>query len=208
MRVSKHTGLAAALLLMFCVSGWADTISLTLTDDAYIHGLRPTSVYGLQDDFFVTSYGPKQGLVRFDAASIAGLEINSATLNLYLNDIERAGTISIHAVTSSWNESTVTWDNQPPAEISATAVVSLAPADEEAVVSIDVTEVVERWADGSLADGGFLIVTPDSIKAYFDAQEKTGGTPATLEVDTGSPAYSGEAIVLDLSEPDRKLPRQ
>lgn len=202
MRVSKHTGLAAALLLMFCVSGWADTISLTLTDDAYIHGLRPTSVYGLQDDFFVTSYGPKQGLVRFDAASIAGLEINSATLNLYLNDIERAGTISIHAVTSSWNESTVTWDNQPPAEISATAVVSLAPADEEAVVSIDVTEVVERWADGSLADGGFLIVTADSIKAYFDAQEKTGGTPATLEVDTGPPAYSGEAIVLDLSEPD------
>jgi hypothetical protein len=173
-----------------------------LTDDAYIHGLRPTSAYGTRDDIFVTSYGPKQGLVRFDAASIAGLEINSATLKLYLNDIERAGTISIHAVTSSWNESTVTWNNQPPTETSATAVVSLATADEGSVISIDVTEVVERWADGSLADGGFLIVTTDSIKAYFDAKEKPGGTPATLEVDTGPPAFTGEAIVLDLSNPD------
>jgi hypothetical protein len=194
--------LAAITLLLIGAHGWADTVPLPLTDDAYIHGIRPTSAYGTRDDIFVTSYGPKQVLVRFDAASLAGLAVNSATLNLYLNDIERAGTISIHAITSSWNESTVTWNNQPPAETTATAVVDLVTADEGSVISIDVTEVVERWADGSLADGGFLIVTPDSIKAYFDAQEKTGGIPATLEVDTGPPAYNGEAIVLDLSDPD------
>jgi hypothetical protein len=70
------------------------------------------------------------------------------------------------------------------------------------VISIDVTDVVRRWADGSLADGGFLLVTTDAIKAYFDAKEQPGGLAATLEVDTGPPAYSGEAIVLDLSNAD------
>jgi len=202
MKLRVQTGLATIALLLFCSSGWTDTVSLPLTDDAYIHGLRPTSNYGTQDVIFVTSYGPKQGLVRFDAASIAGLEINSATLKLYLNDIERAGAISIHAILSSWGESTVTWNNQPPAEASATAVVELSTADEGAVISIDVTEVARRWADGSLADGGFLIITADSIKAYFDAHEKSGGITAALDVDTGPPAFTGEAVTLDLSDPD------
>ena len=202
MEFRRKTGLAAASLLLFCMNGWADTISLPLTDDSFTNGVKPRSEYGLRDDISIHSYGPRQGLVRFDGASLAGLEINSATLTLYLNDIAAAGTISIHAITSSWNESTVNWENQPPAEATATAVIDLATSDEGAVISIDVTEVVERWADGSLADGGFLIVTTDSIKAYFDAKEKPGGTPATLEVDTGPPAFTGEAVTLDLSDPD------
>jgi len=202
MKFGKQAGLVAAAGLLFCASAWAETVSLPLTDDAFVLGLRPTTNYGAWDDIFVTSYGPKQGLVRFDDASIAGLEVNSAMLNLYLNDIAADGTISIHAITSSWNESSVTWNNQPPAESTATAVVSLATADEGSVISVDVTDVVTRWAAGSLPGAGFLIVTADGIKAYFDAHEKTGGITATLEVDTGPPAYSGEAIVLDLSDPD------
>jgi len=202
MEFRRKSGLAAASLLLFCASGWADTISLPLTDDAFILGVRPTTNYGTWDDIFVTSYGPKQGLVRFDAASIAGQEVNSATLKLYLNEIAAGGTISIHAITSSWSESTVNWDNQPPAEATATAVVELATADEGSAISIDVTDVVERWADGNLADGGFLIVTSDGIKAYFDTKEMAGGVPATLTVDTGPAVSDGRAIVLDFTVSD------
>ena len=115
MEFRRKTGLAAASLLLFCMNGWADTISLPLTDDSFTNGVKPRSEYGLRDDISIHSYGPRQGLVRFDGASLAGLEINSATLTLYLNDIAAAGTISIHAITSSWNESTVNWENQPPA---------------------------------------------------------------------------------------------
>jgi len=202
MSTFKHGGLVGMTLLLFGAQAWADTVSLPLTDDAFILGTRPTANYGAWDDIFVTSYGPKQGLVRFDAASIAGQEVNGASFNLYLNDIANDGTISIHAITSSWSESAVNWNNQPPVEVTATAIVDLATTDEGSVITVDVTDAVTRWADGSLADAGFLIVTSDNIKAYFDAQEKVGGIPATLAVDTGPPAYSGEAIVLDLSEPD------
>ena len=202
MRFGKQTGLVAAALLLSCANTWADTISLPLTDDSFTNGVKPSSEYGLRDDISIHSYGPRQGLVRFDGASLAGLEINSATLTLYLNDIAAAGAISIHAITSSWNESTVNWENQPPAEATATAVVDLATADEGSIISIDVTGVVERWADGSLPDGGFLIVTTNNIKAYFDAKEMAGGVPATLTVDTGPAVSDGRAIVLDFTDPD------
>ena len=202
MRFRKQTILAAITLLLIGAHGWADTNSLPLTDDAHINGNAPDLNVGANADLFVHNYGPKHTLVRFDAASIAGLAVNDATLMLYLDSIARSGTISVHAITSSWDESSVTWNNQPPAETAEVAVVSLGTADEASVISIDVTGVVERWADGSLADGGFIIQTSDGIKAYFDAKEKTGGIPATLEVDTGPPAFTGEATVLDLSNPD------
>ena len=62
------------------------------------------------------------------------------------------GAISIHAITSSWNESSVTWNNQPPAESTPTIVVNFGITEQGLVVKFDVTGVVERWANGSLAD--------------------------------------------------------
>jgi len=195
--------IAAGLFALLSAAAWADTTELTLTDDAWINANGPTTNFGTASDIFVHNWGPKYGLVRFDAAAIAGQGVDSATLTLYLSDIAAAGSISLRAITSSWSESTVTWSNQPPAEAVATAVHALTLADEASVVSIDVTSAVQRWADGSLADAGFLIVTTDGIKAYFDAKERAGGVPATLTVtSTASSEASVEAIVLDLSDPD------
>jgi hypothetical protein len=185
---------------------WADTTSLPLTDDAWINANNPGTNFGLDADIFVHSWGPKEGLVRFDAATISGQTVTSATLELYLGSIAASGEISIHAITSSWNETTVTWNNRPPAEAVATAIVSMTTSDAGSTVTIDVTAAVQRWADGSLADAGFLIVTSDSIKAFFDARERAGGVPATLIVEseggTVPPPDDGKAIVLDLHDPD------
>jgi len=194
---------AAALLAMLSAAAWAGTTELTLTDDAWINANSPTTNFGTASDMFVHNWGPKYGLVRFDAAAIAGQSVDSATLTLYLSDIAAAGSIGVRAISSSWSESTVTWNNQPPAEAVATAVRALSLADEGSVISIDVTSAVQRWADGSLADAGFLIVTSDGIKAYFDAKERAGGVAASLTVtSTASSEASVEAIVLDLSDPD------
>jgi len=188
------------LLLLFSTGAWCD-FNLALTDDAWINANNPTSSFGAASDIFVHNWGPKYGLVRFDASVIAGENIDSATLTLYLNDIAAAGTISLHAVTSSWSESTVTWNNQPMAEAVAIAVRTLAPADEGTAIAIDVTSVVQRWSDGILADAGFLIVTSDSIKAYFDTKERPGGMRAVLRAETaGSTPPSGKLpVVLDFS---------
>jgi len=205
MRISKKTALAAAALLLFCANGWADTVSLPLTDDSWTDGNYPAANMGKNENLFVHNYGPKYTFVRFDAASISAQTVNNAALTLYLNDIKRSGTISVHAITSSWNEASVTWNTQPLAEGAAAAVVNLTTSDEGSVISFDVTDIVQRWANGDLPDAGFLLVTANPIRAFFDAKEKSGGTQPTLEVDIdppGPPVFDGEAIVLDLSNHD------
>ena len=189
------------LLVLFSAAAWAETTSLPLTDDVRINANKPTSNFGSYD-MLVHDYGPKYSLVRFDAASISGQSISSAVLELYLSSIRQDGTISLHAITSSWSEATVTWDTQPPAEAAVAAVANLSTGDVGGTVAIDVTATVQRWADGSLADAGFLIVTNDDIKAYFDVKEMPDGTPATLTVDTGPAVSDGRAIVLDFTDPE------
>jgi hypothetical protein len=180
-------------IVLCAPAGWSGAVELPLTDDAFINGIKPDRNTGTWERIVVHNYGPKYGLVRFDAASIAGQEVSKATLTLYLNSLAVNGTLSVHAITSGWNESTVTWNNQPPAETTATAIVGLTTGDVGGVITIDVTDIVQRWADGSLADAGFLMVTRKDIRAVFDAKEKemAGGTPAVLLVSTGQ----GEPMV-------------
>ena len=71
---------------------------------------------------------------------------------LFLDDIASAGTISVHAITSSWNEASVSWNNQPPFEATPFASIGLSTSDEGSVISIDVTSapqaarsVLCRW---------------------------------------------------------------
>ena len=177
-------------LLLSASFAWAGTINLPLTDDAFIKGNDPDTNLGDRVNLYVHNYGPKYTLVRFDAASIAGLDVADATLVLWLKSNYRGGEMSVHAITSSWNEATITWNNKPPAEAEATAVAEIYDnyGFRTRFIEIDVTTAVQRWADGSLADAGFLIVTSDAIKAGFESKERPDGTPAVLIVSTGEGA--------------------
>jgi len=196
----KLARFAAISLLLLGVTDQAETISLPLTDDAWINANSPETNRGLVENIFVHNYGPKYGLVRFDTASVAGQHVNSATLALHLSSISRDGSISIYLITTAWNEATVTWNNLPSIEASPIAEYALTTGDAGSVVAVDVTAAVQRWADGSVPDAGFMLVTSDGIKAYFDSKEMTGGVPATLEVETGVSINDGRAIVLDFTD--------
>ena len=182
--MSRYLSAILAGIVLCASAAWSETVELPLTDDAYINGIKPDVKSGTWANIVVHRYGPKYGLVRFDAASIAGQYVSEATLKLYLNDIKRNGTISVHAITSGWNEDTVTWNNQPPAETTATAILGLTTGDVGGVIAIDVTAAVQRWADGSLPDAGFMIITSEGIRTVYDAEEMIAGTPPTLEVTT------------------------
>src|SRR5262249_1588101 len=125
--------------------------SLPLTADSWINGNQPTVNFGTSTALAVHNYGPKFTLVRFDAATIAGKTVTQATLRVYLRSIKASGQMSVYPIVSSWNENTVTWALQPPTEATAAANVALTTAMAGTVVSIDVTSVAQRWANGSLA---------------------------------------------------------
>ena len=70
-------------------------------------------------------------------------------------------------------------------------------------ISVDVTSVVQRWSNGSLADAGFLLSTLNPLRAYFDSKERAGGVRATLEVvtqDSTPVSQSTPAVILNLSK--------
>ena len=46
------------------------------------------------------------------------------------------------------------------------------------------------------------MITSEDVRAKIDAKEMASGVAAVLVVNTGEPAYTGEATVLDLSDPD------
>jgi hypothetical protein len=139
-------------------------------------------------------------LVRFDPAAIAGQSIGKATLNLYPRSILGPGNISVHPILSSWNEETVTWALQPPSEATAAANFDVTTAMAGSTITVDVTNVVQRWANGTLAHAGLLLKSPTAKKAYFDSKERSGGFAARLIVTTqGGPP---SPRILDLSTAD------
>jgi len=71
MIMNNHkTRMAICALLLVSTSAWSD-FNLELTDDAWINANSPTSNFGTGADVFVHNWGPKYGLVRFDASVIA-----------------------------------------------------------------------------------------------------------------------------------------
>jgi hypothetical protein len=174
----------------------AEELDLPLTDDAWINGNFPTKNFGIATTLSVHNYGPKFSLVRFDAATIAGKKVRQANLAIFVRSLGSAGKLTVYPIVSSWNESAVTWARQPPTEATAIADVELTAAPN--LVEIDVTSVVQRWADGALPDAGFMLTTVEPIKAALDSKELSGGNPATLTVYT-SDDNGPETFVLDLS---------
>jgi hypothetical protein len=80
---TRHKALAVvAVLSGLCLGARAEEFELPLTDDAWINGNAPTSSFGTATTLTVHNYGPKFGLVRVDAATIAGKAVKSAELVL------------------------------------------------------------------------------------------------------------------------------
>jgi len=196
-----------ALLMVLCNTvAWAQTTSLALTDDTHIADdagvwLQADRNYGSRPLMLVHDWGPFYALVRFDAAAISGQNVDSATLRLYLADLRAGGTISVHAITSPWTESSVTWNTRPSFEPAAETVIEIGSADVGSIVSVDITHLVAQWASGAAQNHGLLLRTTEPVRAVFDTKETLGGVPAELEVmaTTGPSVY---AKVLDFTDPD------
>jgi len=196
----------ALALVLTSVTGWTQTTSLVLTDDTHIADdagdwLQADRNYGSRPLMLVHDWGPFHALVRFDAAAISGQTVDSATLRLYLADLRAGGSIRVHAITSPWTESSVTWNTGPSYEPVPEAVIAVGSADVGSTVSIDLTDLAAKWASGAVQNHGVLLRTTEPIRAEFDTKETPGGVPAELEI-MASTEPSVYAKVLDFTDPD------
>lgn len=163
---------------------------LPVTQDAYVHGLEPGTNYGDEPEVLVRSWGPSNAFLQFDVSSVSGSTVDSATLLLDTLLVKKAGTVEVRLVDSAWLENTVTYNTQPGFSALVTSF-PIITGDAGDKVSVDVTSIVQGWADGTTANYG-IALTSNSINVRLGSKE--GGAPATLDVtrDGGGPPPGGQ----------------
>lgn len=104
-------------------------------------------------------------------AIMAGDPVQSATLHMYVNRAS-GNTIEAHRITADWDESNVTWNNFGGAYDAA--VEGTFMADGVGWRTVDVTALVDAWADGVHDNFGILLKYVDGVsfpRAEFNSRE-------------------------------------
>src|SRR5262245_15597272 len=151
-------------------------------------------------------------LVQFDLSAIpANATINSATLSMQATQIGGALNISVYEIQESWSEGVkdggvdaASWNER---ETGTPWTAAGGTFDSTAVASIntnsvgqhswDITSLVQAWVDGTKANNGVMIGSPDgggNRTVTYDSRETVGGTAPVLVIDyTVNPVNSAPA---------------
>ena len=140
-------------------------------------------------------------LVQFHLNAIpANATINSATLNMQAAQIDGALNIGVYEIQESWSEGVkdggtgaASWDQRVPgtpwtsagSTFDPTAVASI-NANAAGQHSWDITSLVQAWVDGSKANNGVMIGSPDgggNRTVTYDSRETVGGSAPVLVID-------------------------
>ncbi len=153
------------------------------TDDAWILKSNPDGNTGDYDFISVrNAYGAggvdifqNDGLVKFNISSLpSGVEIISATLNLYYYDwwdTNPAGRdLNLYRVTSDWDEDNVTWNTQPSNASEPTSYATV-PDTIGVWMEWNVTDDVQAFVNGTTTNYGWKITDEE----YWGA----GNVPST-----------------------------
>lgn len=124
-------------------------------------------------------------LVQFDLSSIAGLgvaasDVTTAKLKLRSTGNGLGGglpsasfpvTVDLAAVTSTWDESTVTWNSRPSA---GGMLTSASVVDATSLVEFDVTSLVQNWLDGTWTNFGMQL--SQALEVVNGSGQRVGAT--------------------------------
>jgi len=153
-----------------------------LTDNSTIVAAKPKTDPSAASQRNLHVVGPLDArvecdaLLKFDLSTLptgtASTNILKATLVLYVNTLTRSGTFDVASVGGMWNERTVTWATAPALiQIESAGVVTVP----DQFVTVDLTELVRNWVDGTITNNGIAIIpNASTIDVLFDSKENTG----------------------------------
>jgi hypothetical protein len=173
---------AVGSVLLLPVSVWADTAPLI--GDSFIN-TGDGSNYGNLGTIAVSSVAASQGLVMFDftallASGATGANVTSATLRLYVDQVNNAGLFDLSTASAIWSEGTVNGISGPVAGTLIRSGISVSTAN--TYITIDVTAQVKLWLNGA-TNTGFFLAPESGTVIYFDAKENVNTShSATLDV--------------------------
>ena len=162
----------------------------TIQTDTYVNDSSPTTCYGSSVELYVGN-NPAQAregisYVYKNLENLNGMTITSATLYFYVERYSEWTTkdIEIGRVTSSWNDSTTSWNTQPTASYSDGIVVELADTD-TGWQSVDVTTIVQYWLNQTYTNYGLSLRDDGSggggnEEMYFLSSDNISNKPYIL----------------------------
>jgi hypothetical protein len=162
-----------------------------LQADAYVSSGSPTTNFGAVTVLNVG--GSNASLIQFDLSmalsQLVGTPVPSsdtpvigrATLKVYANRVTSPGTLNVAPLSSSWTESTVTFNTAPaPGGVVGSASLSTSAQ----FVQVDITSLVQSWLNGTVANNGLYLSSPDGGVFVFDSKEATTTShQAQLDID-------------------------
>jgi hypothetical protein len=161
--------LALTIFLGFVATHAAHATDAVLTGDASVNSAHPTTNYGSLSNLYVGN--GNTSLLQFDLSVLpsgtAASQVSKATLRLYVNRVNSAGSVTVSPVSSAWTESAVTYSNAPTI---GSSVATFTPSNPGTFISVDVTSLVQGWVTTPASNYG-LALTSAAANVLFDSKE-------------------------------------
>ncbi|NIT35317.1 MAG: DNRLRE domain-containing protein [candidate division Zixibacteria bacterium] len=156
-------GLTVLLAVLLAASAFGATLVLQPGPadgkDSMISATNPTRNYGTWPNLMV-NYGPAyevRGLVEFDLGVLSGATINSAKFDLWISNPNQTNyNFGVYRVTATWQEMSVTWNNQPAHNAAAYDVKMISGAV-GGPYTWDVKKLVQEWASKTYPNYGLMV---------------------------------------------------
>ncbi len=125
-----------------------------------------------------TKDGKGQVLLKFNLpAELQGAQIDLATLQVSLSSESSRVAVLLYPLTGDWNSSTEVLINPEVSRTDSLSVGRLVELKSGNPASLNVTELVQAWSEGALANRGFVLIPS---KAVADFRLGGGTTRLTI----------------------------
>ena len=197
----KNYSILIAIIAAYTQAAFGGMVILPVTDDSTVLEQAPdTNVGGSANPRADDVPGAqREAYFNFDVTNLgdlSGTDILSAVLRLRVTIVDSPGDVEFTQVDSAWTQDTITW-NTRPATSTAIAGHSFASGQVGSDVDIDITSLVQGWADGTVTSHGvsMIPVTGGGVAARVASQENPIGMPAQVIVVTQDPPAGGKAYL-------------
>ena len=170
---------ALACVLLFVPL--AEATQLPVAGDATVSSSRSAANLGSLSNLYVGN--GNTSLLQFSLGSLpagtTSAQVENATLFVFVNRVNAAGSVTVQPATSSWTESGVTYSSMPSLG-SSIGSFSVSAAGE--YVAVDVTSEVQSWVTTPASNYG-LALSSSAANVVLDSKENDQTAhPAILDV--------------------------
>ena len=100
--------------------------------------------------------------------------------------------IGAYEVTSSWDEGSITWNDQPTSAATPEYVLAVPAAATNSFAPWDIDDLVQGWIDGSIANYGVVLkdideTTTKACKGFYSSEWTYGPRRPKLEISYYDP---------------------